>query len=97
MKTQLTDQQLIDRHATIVRLVADRNFGLMREFAESGITPEALLEGSLTASIFCFSVFGKADPADLAGQLEAFAGRLRSEGGAVFAGLIPDPETPARN
>ena len=61
-----------DRHARAVRIVAEAVFGLVGRFAEQGVTPEAVLEGSVRGSAIALTAYRGVTPqevADLLGDL----------------------------
>ena len=75
--SELTDDAIIAEHNAASRIVAHAVLSLCDQYAEKGVTPLAILEGSLKASVLALAHAQGEKPADIADYLEGAAAAIR--------------------
>ncbi|MAW87523.1 MAG: hypothetical protein CMJ42_13455 [Phyllobacteriaceae bacterium] len=81
----MTDEEILDEHAAASRIVAEAVAGLVDRFGHRGVSPLAVMEGSLKASVMLLATRNGMVPDEIADLIDEVAGKVRAMPDNAFA------------
>lgn len=73
----MSDSKILAQHDLATRIIAESVAGLVDKFADKGVTPMAVLEGSLKASVIVLAMRNGMKPIEIADLIEELADSVR--------------------